>query len=121
MKVKVLVAQACLTLCNPMDCSPPAPLSMDFSWQEYWSKLPFPPPGDLRNTRVEPMSLALFQHLLNPYSLIDAMFFFSPQRKKRGLIFIEHPQGAKFITLVFHIRSYRKIWEQEKIRSPFSG
>ena len=23
MKVKVLVAQVCLTLCNPMDCSPP--------------------------------------------------------------------------------------------------
>ena len=23
MKVKVLVAQLCLTLCNPMDCSPP--------------------------------------------------------------------------------------------------
>ena len=23
MKVKVLVAQSCLTLCNPMDCSPP--------------------------------------------------------------------------------------------------
>ena len=24
MKVKVLVAQSCLTLCNPMDCSPPS-------------------------------------------------------------------------------------------------
>ena len=23
LKVKVLVAQSCLTLCNPMDCSPP--------------------------------------------------------------------------------------------------
>ena len=23
MKMKVLVAQSCLTLCNPMDCSPP--------------------------------------------------------------------------------------------------
>ena len=37
-----LVAQSCLTLCNPMDCSPPDPLSMGFSRQEYWSSLPMP-------------------------------------------------------------------------------
>ena len=30
-KVKVIVAQLCLTLCDPMDCSPPAPLSIEFS------------------------------------------------------------------------------------------
>ena len=29
--------QLCLTLCNPMDCSCQAPLSMGFSRQEYWS------------------------------------------------------------------------------------
>ena len=39
--------QLCLTLCDPMDCTPQAPLSMGFSRQEYWSGLPFPPPGDL--------------------------------------------------------------------------
>ena len=33
-----------------------APLSMGFSRQEYWSGLPFPPPGDLSNPRIEPMS-----------------------------------------------------------------
>ena len=37
--------QSCLTLYHPMDCSPPAPLSMGFSRQEYWSGLPFPSPG----------------------------------------------------------------------------
>ena len=35
-----------------------APLSMEFSRQEYWSGLPFPTPGDLRNPGIEPMSLA---------------------------------------------------------------
>ena len=40
-EVKVLVAQLCPTLCNPMDCSPPAPPSMGFSRQEHWSGLPF--------------------------------------------------------------------------------
>ena len=32
---------------NPMDCSRQAPLSMGFPRQEYWSGLPFPPPGYL--------------------------------------------------------------------------
>ena len=34
-------------------------LSMGFSRQEYWSGLPFPPPGDLSNPGIEPMSLGL--------------------------------------------------------------
>ena len=33
-----------------------APLSMEFSRQEYWSWLPCPPPGDLPNPGIEPTS-----------------------------------------------------------------
>ena len=33
-----------------------APLSMGFSRQEYWSGLPFPPPGDLPNPGIKPMT-----------------------------------------------------------------
>ena len=36
-----------------------APLSMEFSRQEYWSGLPFPSPGDLPDPRIEPGSPAL--------------------------------------------------------------
>ena len=36
-----------------------APLSMGFSRQEYWSGLPFPFPGDLLDSGIEPVSLAL--------------------------------------------------------------
>ena len=36
-----------------------APPSMGFSKQEYWSKLPFPSPGDLPNPGIEPSSPAL--------------------------------------------------------------
>ena len=35
------------------------PLSMGFSRQEYWSRLPFPPPGDLSDPGIEPGSPAL--------------------------------------------------------------
>ena len=31
------------------------PLSMEFSRQEYWSGLPFPPPGNLPDPGFEPM------------------------------------------------------------------
>ena len=34
--------------------APQAPLSMGFSRQEYWSGLPFPPPGDRPNPGIEP-------------------------------------------------------------------
>ena len=34
-----------------------APLSIGFSRQEYWSGLPFPPPGDLPDPEIESMSL----------------------------------------------------------------
>ena len=36
-----------------------APQSMEFSRQEYWSGLPFPSPGDLPNSGIEPRSPAL--------------------------------------------------------------
>ena len=36
-----------------------APLSMGFSRQEYLSGLPCPPPGDLPDPGIEPMSPAL--------------------------------------------------------------
>ena len=35
------------------------PQSMEFCWEEYWSGLPFPSPGDLPNPRIEPESPAL--------------------------------------------------------------
>ena len=56
----VLVTQSCLTLCDPMDyIAHQAPLSMEFSRQEYWSGLPFRSPGDLLNPGIEPRSPAL--------------------------------------------------------------
>ena len=36
------VAQSCLTLSDPMDCSLPGSSTMGFSRQEYWSGVPLP-------------------------------------------------------------------------------
>ena len=53
------VAKSCQTLCDPMDCTRQAPLSMGFSREEYWGGLSFPSPGDLLEPGVEPLSPAL--------------------------------------------------------------
>ena len=50
------VTQSCPTLCDPWTVARRAPLSMDFSRQEYWSGLPFSSSGDLPDSGIEPMS-----------------------------------------------------------------
>ena len=59
MKVKVLVAQSCLTLLDPMDVARQAPLSVGLSGQEYWSGLPFPSPANLPDPGIKLGSAAL--------------------------------------------------------------
>ena len=44
---------------TPWTVAHQAPLSMGYSRQEYWSGLPFPPPGDLPNPGIKPMCPAL--------------------------------------------------------------
>ena len=56
--MKVLLSQPCLTLVTPWTVACQAPLSTEFR-QEYWSGLPFPPPGDLLNPGIKPGSPAL--------------------------------------------------------------
>ena len=49
--------QSCLTLCDPVDHSPPGPFAHGIPRHEYWSELPFPPSGDLPDPEIEPVSL----------------------------------------------------------------
>ena len=53
-----MLLQSCPTLCDPMDSSQQAPLSMEFSRQEHWSGLPCSLPGDLSNPGIKSMSPA---------------------------------------------------------------
>ena len=53
-----VVVSQCLTLCGPVDCSPPGS-SVGFPRQEYWSGLPFPSPADLPDLGIEPSSPAM--------------------------------------------------------------
>ena len=65
--MKVLVAQLCLTLFDPIwTVARQALLSMGFSRQEYWSGLPCPPPGDLPYPGIKSGSPALQADCLPP-------------------------------------------------------
>ena len=49
------VTLSCPTLCDPWwTVAHQAPVSMGFPRQEYWSGLPFPPPGDLPASLASP-------------------------------------------------------------------
>ena len=61
-KSEVKVTHLCPAICDQ------APLSMEFSKQEYWSVMPFPSPGELPNPEVEPRSPAL-QAVSLPFEL----------------------------------------------------
>ena len=54
-----MCAQPCLTLCDPMDCSPPGSTAHGiFQAIIYWSGGPFPSLGDLPDPGIEPKSPA---------------------------------------------------------------
>ena len=60
-----------------MDYNPQAPLSMEFSRQEYWSGLPFPSPGDHPDPGIEPGSPAL---------LADSLLSEPPEKPNKKLM-----------------------------------
>ena len=69
---------------TPWTVAHQAPLSMEFSRQEYWSGLPCPPPGDLPNAGSEPRSPALqadnlpLSHQGSPHKYITNSFILFP-------------------------------------------
>ena len=72
----MLVAQLCLTFCDPWTVAHQAPLSMEFSRQEYDSELSFSSPSDLPNPRIELRSPALQEDSLpsEPLGKLSAQF-----------------------------------------------
>ena len=63
--------------------APQAPLPMEFSRQEYWRELPFPPPGDLGGPGIELVSPALADGFFNISSSWEAQW--SPHMSPNGI------------------------------------
>ena len=72
-----LVAKSCPLFATPWSVVCQPPLSMGFSRQEYWSGLPFPPPGDLPNPEIKPASPVSAGRFFDPEPLGKFMFSYS--------------------------------------------
>ena len=55
---------------TPWTVASQAPLSMEFSRQEYWSTLPFPAPGDLPSPGIAPRSTASLEMVADSLPLV---------------------------------------------------
>ena len=69
--IELTVTNTCMLSCVQLFATPwtvacQTPLSTGFSRQEYWSGLPCPPPGDLPDPGIEPLSPALQADSLPP-------------------------------------------------------
>ena len=79
-KVKVKSPSRVRLFATPWTAASQAPPSMGFSRQEYWSGLPFPSPGDLPDSGIEPGSPTLqadaFLALICLYLVVERVTFF---------------------------------------------
>ena len=86
----IILGRVCV-LSHVRLCDRQAPLSMEFSRQEYWSRLPFPTPGDLPDPGIKPASLV-------PPALAGGFFTAEPPGKcplalrVDFSVFMLHPQ-----------------------------
>ena len=92
-KNKIRGTYACMLshvqLCDPMDCiALQTLLSMWFSRQEYWSGLPFPPPGDLSIPGIEP------KYPASPALQADYLLLSHQGSPKVDLIFLKKQSEA---------------------------
>ena len=99
--VCVTVAQSCPPLCNLWTMARQAPLSVGFPRQEYWSGLPFPPPGDLPDPGIEPRPPALKANSLLSVppqkqwrQIMDKKIQKTPKTRPLLLMSWEQKQGA---------------------------
>ena len=66
------------SLWPPRTVARQTPLSLEFSKQEYWSGLSFPPPGDLPDTGMEPTSPALASGFFTHHWVGFVIFILKP-------------------------------------------
>ena len=67
---------------------------MGLSRQEYWSGLPFPPPGDVHDPRIEPTSL-LSPAVAGGFFTTSATWEALKNKKLQGLLTVISAEGLQ--------------------------
>ena len=104
-----LVTKSSLTLATPWTVACQAPLSLEFSRQEYWSGLPFPSPGDLPNpsqTQVSCIRQILYQTSYEE-SLTVSTYICKKVLKEMSRKFTVPPAQS---SISFSKFNWRKLW-----------
>ena len=109
-KMKVLVTQSVLSdSVTPWAVIHQVTLSMKPSQQEYWSELPFPPPGDLPDPGIEPWSPALQADSLPSKPPGKPLKFGTFLHNTKSFSVLSCPVFSSIVTLeVFHVLLYLK-------------
>ena len=108
---------SCPTLCNLMDCNLPGSSVHGIFQSKYWSRLPFPSPGDFPNPEIKPT------FLLSPALAAMLRYQLSHQGSP-------HPQAwmqkiladiycSKQLHAVSHLKCSKKLWGRIELPSPF--
>ena len=81
-------AQSCLALRTPWTVVHQAPLSVEFSRQEYWSRLPYPPPGIFQGLNPRLWHLLHFRWILHHCATWEAFILSYKLPNHLGLILL---------------------------------
>ena len=108
-----LVAQSCLTLCNPWTIACQAPLSLGFSRQESWSGLPFPFPGDLPDLGMEFASPALAGRFHTLSHQVITLSLMRPQLVRSKASWIS--KGFSACMLLTHLPSSQGPYSEDEV------
>ena len=83
---------------------------MEFSRQEYWSRLPFPTPGNLNNPKIKPTSPALpGRFFTTEPAAKSTMEYYSAIKTNERMPF-EATQMDQEIVILSEVRKTNNIW-----------
>ena len=113
--VYVCVCSIVSNFLTPWTVASQVSLPMEFSRQEYWCGLPFPPPGDLSNPGIKPTSLGLLHWQMDSLPLAPLGRVFSLSYFPRNLNFgffpsARHPEREILSDLVY-LHLWHRLWK----------
>ena len=119
--------QSCLTLCDPMDCSPPGSSAHGILQEERWSGLQCPPQGIFLTQGLNPYVMspasvggffttsATWEALSNAYKTLKDNFFWRHNEQCycshwKWILFSQFERVLKFRTQSHLYDFYKEIW-----------